>query len=160
MHVSLALALGDPQFLLRLARLFSALSQFWGMRGTVTASPAFRKECTPHPLCPNLARHTWTSDKACCVNQTGVNRAPEWKDDFDNARHERRLEAVACTRLLRLSKNPKTGKISTHNSFIFKSRFSMKMPKLDFFDSLVRPPLVSKGLEKSGFRYLFHTMKQ
>ena len=30
----------------------------------------------------------------------GVNRAPGWKDDFDNARHERRLLAVACTRLL------------------------------------------------------------
>src|SRR5262245_20711026 len=32
-----------------------------------------------------------------------------------------------------------TEKISVHNSIIFKSRFSMKMPKLDFFDSLVRP---------------------
>jgi len=31
------------------------------------------------------------------VEETGVNRAPEWKDDFDNARQERKLEAVACT---------------------------------------------------------------
>jgi hypothetical protein len=54
------------------------------------------------------------------------------------ATQERRLEAVRCKALLRLSKNPKTEKISTHNSFVFKSRFSMKMPKLDFFDSLVR----------------------
>src|SRR5262245_9403039 len=27
----------------------------------------------------------------------GVNRAPEWKDGFDNARQERRLEAVRCS---------------------------------------------------------------
>jgi hypothetical protein len=27
----------------------------------------------------------------------GVNLAPEWKDGFNNARHERPLEAVACT---------------------------------------------------------------
>jgi hypothetical protein len=29
------------------------------------------------------------------VNQTGVNRAPEWKDGFDNARHKRTLPAVS-----------------------------------------------------------------
>jgi hypothetical protein len=46
--------------------------------------------------------------------------------------------AVACKRVLRLSKNPKTEKISVHNPFIFNRLFSMKMPKSDFFDSLVR----------------------
>ena len=32
------------------------------------------------------------------VPKTGVVRVPEWKDGFDNARYERRLEGVACTR--------------------------------------------------------------
>jgi hypothetical protein len=34
------------------------------------------------------------SDKSFYVNQTGDNRAPEWKDGFDQARPERTLEAV------------------------------------------------------------------
>jgi hypothetical protein len=51
---------------------------------------------------------------------------------------ERTLEAVGYTPWLRLSKNPKTEKISAHNPFVFKSRFSVKKPQLDFFDSLVR----------------------
>jgi hypothetical protein len=40
------------------------------------------------------------------VHLTGVNRAPEWKDDFDNARQERKLEAVACTPSVRLGMSP------------------------------------------------------
>src|SRR4029434_6066983 len=32
------------------------------------------------------------------IEITGVNRAPEWKDGFDNARQERTLEAVGCRR--------------------------------------------------------------
>jgi hypothetical protein len=51
---------------------------------------------------------------------------------------QRRLEAVRCTPWLRLSKNPQTEKIGAHNSFIFQSHFSVKMPELDFFDSPVR----------------------
>ena len=39
-----------------------------------------------------------TSDNPVYVNQTGVIRAPAWKDGFANARDERRLLAVACTR--------------------------------------------------------------
>src|SRR5437763_16587758 len=54
------------------------------------------------------------------------------------ARHEHRLLGVACRPMLRLSKNPQTEKISAHNSFVFQRRFSVNMPKLDFFDSLVR----------------------
>jgi hypothetical protein len=38
----------------------------------------------------------WVHDS---VQITGVIRAPEWKDDFDNARQERTLAAVACTPL-------------------------------------------------------------
>jgi hypothetical protein len=53
-------------------------------------------------------------------------------------RHERTLFAAACKPLLRLSKNPKTNKIGTHNSCVFKSHFSVNILKLDFFDSLVR----------------------
>jgi hypothetical protein len=34
------------------------------------------------------------------VRLTGVIHVPEWKDDFDQARHEWTLSAVACTRLL------------------------------------------------------------
>jgi hypothetical protein len=51
---------------------------------------------------------------------------------FDGTRHQ-----------LRLSKNPKTEKVGTHNPFVFKDVFSVKMPKLDFFDSLVRRPQLS-----------------
>ena len=34
------------------------------------------------------------SDNGGYVNKTGVNRAPEWKDDFDHATQERTLFAV------------------------------------------------------------------
>ena len=46
-------------------------------------------------------------------------------------------EAVPLEQALRLKKNPETKTSGAHNSFIFKSRFSVKMPKLDFFYSLV-----------------------
>jgi hypothetical protein len=50
-----------------------------------------------------------------------------------NARGEPPTEAG-----LRLSKNLKTETIRAHNAFIFKSHFCVKIPKSDFFDSLVR----------------------
>src|SRR5262249_11166057 len=52
----------------------------------------------------------------------------------------------------RLSKNPKTAKIGVHNSFIFKRLFSAEMPKLDFFDSLVRCPAVATPAGPAGSR--------
>src|SRR5947209_20389041 len=51
---------------------------------------------------------------------------------------QRRLYAVACMPSLRLSKNPEIEKGNVHNSFVFKRHFSVKTPKLDFFDRLVR----------------------
>ena len=51
---------------------------------------------------------------------------------------ERTLLAVGYTPWLRLSKNPEIEKTGVYNSFVFKRRFSMKTPKSDFFDSLVR----------------------
>ena len=38
--------------------------------------------------------------RSSCVQQTGVIRAPEWKDGFDNATHARMLEAVRCSAVL------------------------------------------------------------
>src|SRR5262245_203786 len=63
-----------------------------------------------------------------------------------NVRHQTRREAaaqrglpaVACIPSLRLSKNPEIEKSNVHNSFFFKRHFSVKTPKLDFFDHLVR----------------------
>src|SRR5262249_1101663 len=40
------------------------------------------------------------------VNQTGVIHIPEWKDGFDQARHERRLEAVRGSAWLGVSTSP------------------------------------------------------
>jgi hypothetical protein len=41
------------------------------------------------------AVHPWWGG----ARQPSVIRGPEWKDDFDNARQERTLAAVACTLL-------------------------------------------------------------
>jgi hypothetical protein len=37
---------------------------------------------------------------------TGVNRAPEWKDGFDNARHKRTLPAVSSRPLILIEAPP------------------------------------------------------
>jgi hypothetical protein len=64
---------------------------FFGAIGVAVASILVWKS---FDTCP-FTQGALTSDNGQYVNQTGVIRAPEWKDDFDNARQERKLKAGA-----------------------------------------------------------------